>query len=399
MKIIPIRNFQTDHSVSYNTKGRENRLVFLQNVYLTGRNYHYPNTLLLTKQTLVSPYDEKVMSLNKESFYDKNEYEVDEIMIEHIDHELYFFFIYNVDNYYHFLYDSIPYLYYYKELQQSYPNIKLLINTSHTSKYSLPLFVKETLELLDIKNIVFPRKNTMYKNMYVGTSFTHGGQSNDAPSEQCYSIWNSMIPTIYKETPKKIYVSRRSQLSKHPENIGTNYTQRRKCVNEDALVQLLKEHGFVELLCEDLSMEEKILYFRNATHIAGFIGGGMANCIFSNNQTRVLCFETPTFLDVNTRFTHSMNHTRVSYIKCTTHIPHEGKYTLYTRVKYNNIIGEIEDYSSGYYKVKISNNDVAGFSQDFIMDTIEVHEDQLLALDKGLNSPYKCDLEIIKQYL
>ena len=33
--------------------------------------------------------------INKESFYDKNEYEVDEIMIEHIDHELYFFFIWS----------------------------------------------------------------------------------------------------------------------------------------------------------------------------------------------------------------------------------------------------------------------------------------------------------------
>lgn len=399
MKIIPIRNYTTNQFIVYDTEIRDNKLISLQNVYLTGRNFNYPNMLLLTKQTLISPYDEKIMSLNKDNFYDNNEFDVDEIIIEHIDYELYFFFIYNVDNYFHFLYDSVPYLYYYKYLQKTYPNIKLLINTSHNTKQDLPLFVKETLQLLNISNISFPKQRTLYQNMYVGTSFTHGNQSNKPPSEYCHKVWNLMLTPISKETPKKLYISRRSYLSNHPENIGTNYTQRRKCVNEDALVELLKIHGFVEVLCEDLSMEEKILYFRNATHIAGFIGGGMANCIFSNPKARVLCFETPTFLDINSRFTHTMNHTYVSYIKCTTHISSEGKYTLYTRVKYKDIIGEIEDYSSGYYKVKVSNNDVAGFSQDFIMDTIEVHEDMLVPLDKGLNSPFECDLETIKQYL
>jgi len=399
MKIVPIREFKTENIITYDTDSRKDKVLHLNSVYLSGRNYHYPNTLVLARNSLLSPYDERVMSLNKDSFYDNNEYDVDEIMIKHMDTKNYFFFIYNVDNYYHFLYDTLPYLYYYKELQKTYPDLILLINTSNRIKQDLPLFVKETLNLLNITNISFPKPYILYSSMFIGTSLTHGGKSNDLPSDLCHNIWNSILPSFQKETPKKIYISRRSHLSKHPENIGTNYTQRRKCINEDALVELLKIHGYVEVLCEDLSMEEKILYFRNASHIAGFIGGGMANCIFSNPSTKVLCLETPTFLDVNSRFVFSMNNTNVSYIKCTSHVKSEGKYKLYTRVKYNNTIGEIEDYSNGLYKIKMSNNDVAGFSQDFNMNTIEVNENTIVPIDNGLNSPYECDLEIIKLYL
>jgi hypothetical protein len=208
-----------------------------------------------------------------------------------------------------------------------------------------------------------------------------------------------MLSNIQIDTPKKIYISRRSHLSKHPENIGTNYTQRRKCMNEDSLVELLEKHGYVEVFCEDLPMSVKINYFKNATHIAGFIGGGMANCLFAKPETRVLCFETPTFLDVNYRFAYSMTHTYVTFIGASKHIHSGGKYTLYTRVKYKGVVGEIEYYKNGLYSVKISNNDVAGFSQDFKMDTIELHEEELEPIDKGLNSPFECDLENILHFL
>jgi capsular polysaccharide biosynthesis protein len=146
-------------------------------------------------------------------------------------------------------------------------------------------------------------------------------------------------------------------------------------------------------------MASKIRHFEQATHIAGFIGGGMANCIFSKPSTRVLCFETPTFLDINSRFQYSMNHTNVSYIKCCSLVNSGGKYTLYTRVKYKNLTGEIEAYDNGKYTIKISNNDVAGFSQDFKLDSIVVDEEELEAIDNGLNSPFVCDLEKIESYI
>ena len=398
MNIIPFRKALNNNYTLLDFDSRNTGYYKLNNVSLTGRNTYYPNCLLYTDKILISPYDEKVMSLNKESFYDNNIFELDEICFTQYEVNPVFFFIYNVDNYYHFLYDTLPILLHYFELKEMYPNLILLVNTSHSTKSDLPLFVKQAFELLDI-SYMYPKENTLYQTMFIGSSLTHGSKSNEPPSNLCYSIWNRMSPDIYYSTPKKIYISRRSHLSKHPENIGTNYTQRRKCMNEDALVELLKSHGFIEIFCEDLSMSSKIHLFENATHIAGFIGGGMANCIFSKPETKVLCFETPTFLDVNARFIYSMNHTNVSYIQSCKHIDSGGKYTLYTRVKYNGNTGEIENYKDGIYTVKMSSNDVAGFSQDFIMNTIDVKEEDLEPLDKGLNSPFICDLEKVSPYL
>ena len=50
----------------------------LTDVIITGRNNYYPNTLLYSanEMLLISPYDEKIMSLNKESFYDNNIYDL-----------------------------------------------------------------------------------------------------------------------------------------------------------------------------------------------------------------------------------------------------------------------------------------------------------------------------------
>jgi len=398
MNILPFRKFLNNNYTLLDFDERNTGYYTLNNVALTGRNIHYPNCLLYINNKLLSPYDERVMSLNKDSFYDNNTYVVNELTFNNIESNPVFFFIYNVDNYYHFLYDTLPILIHYYEIKKIHPNLQLLINTSHISKNDLPKFVKESFELLDIK-LTFPKENTLYETMYLGSSLTHGSKSNEIPSKLCYDVWNKMVPDLYFSTPKKIYISRRSHLSKHPENIGTNYTQRRKCMNEYLLVNMLSKEGYIEIFAEDLSMASKIHHFENATHIAGFIGGGMANCIFSNSSTKVLCFVTPDFLNINKRFKFSMNHTNVSYIDCCKHMPHNGKYSLYTRVKYNGLTGEIEEYNNGIYKVKMSANDVAGFSKDFKMDIIEVSEKELEPIDNGLNSPFECDLEKIQEYI
>ena len=181
---------------------------------------------------------------------------------------------------------------------------------------------------------------------------------------------------------------------------------RRRCENEDTLVKILEKYNITEVFCEDLTMNEKIQMFSNAKLILGFIGGGMANCIFSKPSTKVLCLVSPTFLEINKRFAYSMNHTQVTYLYNCIHVPSKGKYTLYTRVKivdthskYFNQIGEIENIDNEIYTITISRNDVAGFSQDFKMEVIKITEEFLEPLDGGLNSPFICDLNTIEEYL
>lgn len=404
MKIKSIRTIENYTQIIQDI--RNSGYIKLNNIELTGRNIHYPNCLLALNDQLYSPYDERIMSLKKESFYDNNEFDhsLKPVLIHH--KEPVFFFIYNVDNYYHFIYDSLPILYFYKLLQKEYPLLQLMINTSHPSKQSIPQFVIESFELLDIKNIIFPSENTLYNTIFVGTSLTHGGFSNESPSDLSFPIWNQMILPFNLQFPKRIYISRRSQLSKNPGNIGTNYTMRRRCDNEDQLVNFLEKYNITEVFCEDLTMNEKIQMFANAELIVGFIGGGMANCIFSKASTRVLCLVSPTFLEINKRFAYSMNHTQVTYLYNCTHALSKGKYTLYTRVKivdihskYFSQIGEIENINNKIYTITISRNDVAGFSQDFKMEVIEIAEEFLEPLDQGLNSPFICNLNEVEEYL
>jgi hypothetical protein len=241
---------------------------------------------------------------------------------------------------------------------------------------------------------------------------THGGQSNVTPHPFAFTVWNQMIGRAasvvsadLKPLPN-LYISRRSWLSKHPENIGTNYTTRRKCMNEDALVSYLESKGYTEVFCEDMTMAEKIFYFSNAKSIVGIIGGGMCNALFSKASTSLHCLNTPAFLDINKRFLFSMEHTRIQVYSICSHAPHEGPYTLYTRAKIldkesfaHGKIGEISAFENGQYELKVAKEAVAGFSQDFAFDSVYVDAKMLAPLDGGLNSPFVCNLDIFKQKL
>ena len=385
---------------------RDTFLTRFQNVRLTGRSIHYPNCLLQVGSSLINPYDERVMSLQKDSFYDDDQWTppLQHSIKKHFTEPVYFF-IYNVDNYYHFVYDTLPILYGYLFLKREHPSLHLLIQTSHPTKQALPPFVIELLAACGITNLLFASKDTLYEKVYVGTSLTHGRHSNLLPSPKAYEIWNQITYPPHS-LPKRFYVSRRSWTHGQTHNLGTNYTMRRQCVNETELVNLLKEYGIIEIFTECLTTDMKLAMFAQADIVVGVIGGGMCNLLFSPHTTRSVCIVTPTFLDVNERFRHSMDHTQSTYLHSTTHIPSPLLYTLYTRVKVVNLespvyghVGEIEEHLRGAYCVRMSSNDVAGFSQDFTMEARVLHEWELEPLDRGLNSPYHCKLAEVEAHL
>ena len=178
--------------------------------------------------------------------------------------------------------------------------------------------------------------------------------------------------------------------------MGTNYTMRRKCENEDAVVSMLENYGIVEIFTELLSTEEKTALFSKAELVVGIVGGGMCNLLFSPPETKSLCITTPYFMDINNRFRFSMEHTQLNYSDCTKHTGNT-KFLLYSRVRvigdseHKGKIGEVEGVENGY-TVRLSSNDVAGFSQDFPMDVYVFNEEDLEAVDLGLNSPFECDI-------
>lgn len=377
----------------------------------------YPNARIICSETTNAnhnPYNETIMSMPSVMTEEGPSIQLKERTIGKRADGSYFFFIFNFENYYHFLYDTLPYLHHYFELRAKDLSCVLLLPAAHTWLQ----FQRECFRLLGIQetDIAYAEEGVTYETLYIPSSLTHGttpivlsSASNMPPSPEAYNIWNRLSknspPTA---SPKKIYISRRTHLLADTTNVGTNYTTRRRCLNEDALVELLKQHGYVEVFCESMSMSEKISMFRSATHVAGFIGGGMANLLFSPPTTKTLCIITPYFLDINTRFKYSMDHTDIHYADCTTLATHAGPYPLYSRVRINHpgtphhgAIGEIDSWVDDYdkYIVKVPKQRVAGFSLTNVYDHIFYSADFLEPLDKGLNSPFICTIDGLNPFL
>jgi capsular polysaccharide biosynthesis protein len=354
-------------------------------------------------------YDEQIMSMP--TIIEQQKREINPSTPE-LKKGTYFFFIFNFENYYHFLYDTLPYLVHYFKLKQENVKCKLLIPENH-------IFLQFQIDIFNLLNITekeyeFAKNNMSYEVLYLPSSLTHGKLISNSlsasiipPSIEAFNIWNKLLENSQLiNTPKKIYISRRTWIHNDFKNIGTNYTTRRRCVNEDNMVKLLKEYGYEEVFCENITMNNKISYFNNATHIIGLIGGGMANLLFSNKETKVGCIVTPDFLNINKRFSFSMNHTNIKYLNIASHSPYEGKYPLFSRIKVIDEthikfdkIGEIESYINGLYVINMSNNDIAGFSFNKEFEKYEFTENQIVAIDSGLNSPFSCDLNDLRKYL
>jgi hypothetical protein len=343
-----------------------------QNVQLTGINLYYPNVLFSTNNELVFPICEKTMSLNASSTYGE-EFTPPDVLVTQEVSEPVLFFIYNTDNYFHFLYDALPIL---------QPSMKLLMNPKHNYP-----FIEDCLQLCGISSdqILYANGHTNYKEVHVFSSPTHEGLPNEPPHPSIWKVYELMKARAYKiliQTPLKIYVSRRSWIHGDTTNIGTNYTTRRKMMVEDELVKELTKKGYTEVFCELLTMTEKIQYFGNATHIVGAIGGGMCNIIFSNPTCKVYSIHSPEFDTINYRFLFTMNHTQV--------LPYRNTFTksnLYRRVKLPEGFGEIEKETEEGFLVSV-NKDGVTFQNEEVYPTILVPKETIHFMDNGLNSPW-----------
>jgi capsular polysaccharide biosynthesis protein len=371
-----------------------NRTIFysLFNNVSISENCYYPGLKLLdNSKNIIDPYDEKIMSFDIPD--DLNNIKFNNT--QNIANGDYFFFVYNFDNYFHFIYDTLPIIWTYFYLKKSISKLKLLINYPNT-KNKFYQFNLEFLNLLDL-DFVICNNNFKYENVYISSSLTHSNKSNEPPCLQIFEIYNRLTNKIIKNprlTLDNIYISRRTWIHNNFDNIGTNYTQRRKLINEDELVKELNKLGYIEVFCENLDTSQKINLFKNAKNVIGIVGGGMCNLLFSPPSVNTYCIVSPYFLDINNRFKYSMEHTNIKYynetnIYKTTDIP------MFVRIKTNNnFIGEIIDFDKDKgYLVNLSNNDVAGFNSSMNFKKEYLQPNEFKVLDNGLNSPFEINIK------
>jgi capsular polysaccharide biosynthesis protein len=376
------------------TNGRDIRIFRLYDAQV-GNQHYYPGVRLFSHKTgkTFNPIREQTMSLPGLSFKSIDR----PTTVRKIETRPVFFFVYNVDNYYHFLYDTLPYLISYQYLKKILPGLKLLINFANVQQVKLNPFVLEFLELLHIypDDIMFLEADTIYGEIFVSSSYTHDGKSNLPPRQEIYSLYNTLADKVDLDgsLPKKIYVSRRSHKHGDYTNIGTNYTTKRLLANEDQLVVFLESKGYTEVFTELLDTQTKIAMFKGCTHVVGAIGGGLCNVLFSSPQTKLTAIVSPHFLDINKRFCYSFANVNVGYFHETRHIEtSEHKRYMRVRVKSLNIIGEIADVLRNELCVAYSNEAVAGWNAQHEYSLVVVPKSDVEILDPGLNSAWQMDL-------
>jgi len=384
---------------------REISIYKISNVIPTGETLYYPNVLFyeVFGSSVIKPIKENTMSLKKIS----DEVSINFNRLTHskeIETPM-FFFIYNTDNYYHFIYDSLPYLISYIEQRKTIPNLKLLMNYPNPNKFNHYTFVLEFLSILGItlNDIEIIDNTACYKDVYISTSYTHDFDSNLPPRNEIYEFYNNIVNLVKSQyqninTPKKIYISRRSWIHGNLANIGTNYTSRRKLVNEDELVNILNDMGYVEVFTETMSTVEKILLFANAEKVIGAIGGGLCNVLFSPKETNLIALVSPYFLKINERFKYSFKNVNTLYFNDTKHTE-TTDFKKYMRVKFDNFVGEIIDVINDDIIVAYSNTKVAGWNNDVTYNTKTIKNNECIKLDDGLNSSWEIDLNKLKNHL
>jgi len=379
--------------------GREIFIYNLKECVLTGQSLFYPNPLIYsyTDNCIYNPINEKILSLEKLTNEPLN------LIINKpdiIETTPVFFFIYNTDNYYHFIYDTLPYLITYKYLK-TYMNIKLLMNFPNCQTLKFYDFVNEFLNILNITtdDIIIASPHTLY-NIYISTSYTHDINSNLPPRKEIYLLYKEIYDKISNKIivnnfPSKIYISRRTWIHNDFTNIGTNYTSKRIMTNETELVNYLTSLGYSEIFTEKLSTIDKILMFNNASDVIGSIGGGISNVLFSKSSCNLTAICSPHFLDINKRFIYSLCNVNLNIFQDTSHSEY-GDFLKFMRVKYKEIVGEIIEINGENITIAYLDEKISGWNNSMKYKTITINSRDCYKLDNGLNSAWKINMEKFK---
>lgn len=374
-----------------------NFVYLFEKVNLVGDNLFFPNPIIFDGCQLINPSQEFVASLKVDSVRELNFpfRETTKICYSPV-----FYFIYNFDNYFHFLYDCLPYLLEYRKLKKSIPSLKLLVNYPNPSKSSFYKFNTELLELMGVteSDFIFANSDVLYQELYISETLTY----RDIPDPRVFSIYSELTNKAREikpnfSSPEKFYVSRRTWLNGDTSNIGTNYTTRRQLVNETELVEYLTEKGYKEVFTENLSTVDKILMFNQAKSILGAVGGGLANCLFCNKSTKVTAIASPHILEVNQRLNICYSFADTTFFNGTFNIEN-GPWKKHVRVKTRDgIIGEIKEIKTKSLIIEYSTEKVAGWNSSMKYKELEVSKNDCYPLDNGINSSWAINMKTFKE--
>lgn len=173
--------------------------------------------------------------------------------------------------YFHWLADALPRLFAVRDLARE--NVLLL-----PSRYENLEYVRATLGLFGIADIEYvrPPEICVSERLLLPTHAAPSGSFNDALMRELRDfILDSYGIDRRRQTHRRIYVSR-------------GRAARRRIVNEEDVIGVLREHDFEVLHFEDHPFEQQVRIAAASSLIVSNHGAGLTNMLFMPEGTRVL---------------------------------------------------------------------------------------------------------------
>jgi|GEM_PF-1812984 len=159
--------------------------------------------------------------------------------------------------YFHWFFDALPRL---MLARREFGRFHLVL----ARRYQRP-YILHCLQALGVNEVSFLERKTCVRLPLLHLPSFNGPHNYHRP-EMLKEIRKAFIPAGAKGT-RRLYISRAK-------------ARYRKVLNEEALWQLLEQHGFERVIAEELSPGEQIALFNQASVILGLHGAGFTNLLF-----------------------------------------------------------------------------------------------------------------------
>ena len=177
--------------------------------------------------------------------------------------------------YYHTLIENLPRLAYLSEQVKPDISVKLIRPADGPAimRRIEDFVIPRLLSNFQVVDVPTDRIYKIDKLIHIPHPTRH--RSGYIPRHLLQSYRNRLLPVRSSQRKNRIYISRER-------------TTARRVLNEDELVPLLSERGFVKYNLEDLSIEEQIKLFHDAEAVVAPHGAGLTNLLFAPERTPVL---------------------------------------------------------------------------------------------------------------
>jgi capsular polysaccharide biosynthesis protein len=215
------------------------------------------------------------------------------------------------DGYFHWLTDSLTRLF---TVKNRLDTSVLLLPHQHRRLG----FVQPSLEPFGVRHLEFigPDEVLICKDLVVPTQTAPSGHYH----EDTIRAVGKLLSDFYASTTDsgsadRVYVSR-------------SRARMRKILNEDEVINILRESGFKIINAEDVSFEQQVKLASGARYLISNHGAGLTNMLFMREGSSVLELRHNTDRINNCYFTlaSALNH-RYFYQTCTPENPHEDAHT------------------------------------------------------------------------